>query len=182
MPIPDGLNTEKMNTLLNRVHKTEYPLLSFAMGYCFCIRKEVIEQQGYLDTVWNKGYCEEIDYSFRAITNNWKNVLIDNLFVYHKREASFGKETRLKYIKQNKPKFERRWKNFQKKYEKEHKIKNSLEIIEMEMFPNGNPARPIYPKFKRKAIEYIFSLKNTPNKSHKVMTLLGIQLKFRRKN
>ena len=105
IPLPKNYTVEKMNKLLRKKHKSTYSLIPAAEGFCFCIRKEVIEQQGCLDEVWGKGYHEEVDFAYRSITNGWKNVLIDDLYVYHKRQASFGSENRAKLIEQNNPNF-----------------------------------------------------------------------------
>ncbi len=129
----------KINNLLEQKHKCAYPLILTAEGFCYCIRRQVIEQQGYLDEIWGKGYHEETDYSLRAIKNGWENALIDNLYVYHRRNASFG-ENREIQIKKNNPEFYRRWGDFRQKYKAEHNLINPIIEIEKEIYPNGNPA------------------------------------------
>lgn len=59
---------EKMNILVEK-RKCTHPLIPAAEGFCFCIRKDVIQQQGYLDEVYGRGYHEEVDFAYRAITN-----------------------------------------------------------------------------------------------------------------
>ena len=134
IPLPKNYTLEKMNKLLRKKHKCTYPLIPAAEGFCFCIRKDVIYKQGYLDEVWGKGYNEEVDFAYRAITNNWKNVLIDDLYVYHKRNASFGIKDRKILIEKNYPEFHRRWHGFREKYEKDNKLVNPVKKIEKEMF------------------------------------------------
>lgn len=177
IPQPKSMDLEDMNKLLQEKHTCTYPLIPAAEGFCYCIKKEVIEQQGYLDTVWGKGYHEEVDYAYKAITNGWKNVLIDDLYVYHKRQASFGSERRAELIRQNDPLFKERWEGFRENYTKENKLVNPVVAIEKEMFPKGNPARP---KIGLKPIERIFSITNSEDKRHKVITLLGSKIKFKR--
>lgn len=181
IPLPKGYNLEKMNKNLRSKHTCCYPLIPAAEGFCFCIRKKVIDQQGYLDEIYGKGYHEEVDFAYRAITNGWKNVLIDDLYVYHKRQASFGKEQREKLIAQNNPEFHARWGGFRQNYEKENNLVNPIIQIEKELFPirtfltrNNRETCP------RNFGERIFSIKNTKDKRHKVLTIVGLKLKFKK--
>ncbi|MBR6099179.1 glycosyltransferase family 2 protein [bacterium] len=172
--IPKNYTIEKMNKQLRKKHKCSYPIIPSAEGFCFCIRKEVIEQQGYLDEIFDKGYHEEVDYAYRAITNGWKNVLIDDLYVYHKRQASFGAETREKLIKLNNLVFKERWAGFRENYVKENKLKNPIIKIEQEMFPGKKPN-----SCERTPLEFLFSIKNSNNKKYKIITFAGMQLKIK---
>ena len=174
--------TEQINKKLKKCHKCFYPIISDAEGFCFCIRRDVIEQQGYLDEIWGKGYHEEVDFAFRAITNGWINVLIDDLYVYHKRQASFGKDVRKKLISQNNPIFFSRWGGFKGKYIKENNLLNPMIQIERELFP----FRTFFFKKKIKKgcsynfFEELFSIKNSKDKRHKIISILGIKLSFKR--
>lgn len=175
IPMPKNYTLEKMNKLLQKKHKHTYPIIPAAEGFCYAIRKEVIEQQGFFDEVFGKGYHEEVDYAYRSLTNGWKNVLIDNLYVYHKRQASFGAETRKQLIKQNDPVFKLRWTGFREKYTKEHNLKNPVIRIEQEMFPNKRPDN-----VDRTPLEFLFSIKNSNNKKYKILTLAGVKIKMKR--
>jgi len=135
IPMFKGYTLEKMNILLRKKHKCVYPVIPAAEGFCFCIRRSVIEQQGYFDEVFGKGYNEEVDFAYRAITNGWKNVLIDDLYVYHKRQASFGKEQRKLLIEQNNTVFYERWEGFREQYIKQNLLKNPINKIMLEVFP-----------------------------------------------
>lgn len=130
----EGVSIEEMNTRLEARHKRKYPMLPEAEGFCFCIRKEVITSQGYLDEIYGKGYHEEVDYSYRALTNGWKIVLIEDLYVYHKSMASFGNEQREKQLEKNNNVFYSRWEGFRQKYKEKHKIINPVIEIEHEIF------------------------------------------------
>ena len=176
IPMPLFYSIEKMNKKLRQKHKCVYPLIPAAEGFCFCIRKDVISQQGYLDTVWGKGYHEEVDYSYKAITNGWKNVLIDDLYVFHKRHASFGKTQRNIQIQNNNAEFLRRWCGFREEYEKTHKLQNPIFAIEKELFPFSHNR-----ELDRSPLEYLFSIKNSLNHKYKVMTILGIKFKTKKK-
>lgn len=180
--MPPNYDVERMNSVLNKKHKCLYPVIPAAEGFCFCIRKEVIEQQGYLDEIYGKGYHEEVDFAYRSITNGWKNVLIDNLYVYHKRHASFGIKQREKLIEQNNEVFHTRWKGFRENYEKENNLVNPVIKIEQKMFP----IRTFFFKKKIKKgcsynfFEELFSIKNSKDKKHKIIAFLGVKLSIKK--
>ena len=172
--------TEQINKKLKKCHKCFYPIISDAEGFCFCIRRDVIEQQGYLDEIWGKGYHEEVDFAFRAITNGWINVLIDDLYVYHKRQASFGKDVRKKLINQNNPIFLSRWEGFKEKYIQENNLLNPMIQIERELFPFKSFffKKQYINGCKYNFFEHLFSIKNSFDKRYKIISILGLKLSF----
>ena len=117
--IPEGVSISQMDSIVEKVSQKDFPDILCPEGFCFCIRKEVIDQIGYLDEVFGMGYCEETDYAFRAMDNGWRTCLIDNLFVYHKHHASFGSARRDEQIKHNQVILWNRWRDlYDKKREK----------------------------------------------------------------
>ncbi|MDR2644398.1 MAG: glycosyltransferase [Endomicrobium sp.] len=121
---------QQMNDLLDTVHKPTYPLVLRAEGFCFCIRRKVIEQQGYLDEIYGHGYYEETDFTVRAIKNGWKSVLIDNLYIGHARHGSFlSKDKRSYLVDKNSKIFKTRWGNFVDSYIEEKFITNPIKKI-----------------------------------------------------
>lgn len=168
IPLPKGYTIEKMNCILENKHKTKYPLILAAEGFCFCIRRDVIAKQGYLDEVYGRGYHEEIDFALRAITNGWRNVLIDNLYVYHKHHASFTLAEKQKLLEQNDKIFKERWMDFINQYRKENKIKNPIEKIFRDLFP------------LKGFIRFLFSFKTDDSKIY--IRILGIKTTIRKFN
>lgn len=136
LPKPLNMSLEEINNKLAKIHKTTYPKIPSAEGFCFCIKKETVSKIGLLDTIYNKGYHEEIDYSYRALKNNIDCALIDNLYVYHKNNASFGSAKRKTYIANNTKIFEERWKGFRKDWTKKHKHINPIKLIRKEFYGN----------------------------------------------
>lgn len=134
IPKRKSYSVQKMNDIINQKHTPLYSKIPEAEGFCFCIRKEVIEKQGFLDEIYNKGYHEEVDYSYKALTKGWKIALIDSLYVYHKAEASFGKNLCNKYKNENDKVFYSRWQGFREKYKKENNLVNPCIAIEKKAF------------------------------------------------
>lgn len=161
---PKNKSLQDVNKLLEEKNPPKYPILPYSEGECFAIRKEVIEQIGLLDISFGKGYREEIDYSFRSASNGWKNVLIDDLYVYHKGRSSFTQEEANELLKKNAVIFNERWDNYYNDFIKEHNWVNPVLKIEKKLFP----IRTI--------------LNSTCNfryiNSHYVLTIMGIKVKF----
>jgi GT2 family glycosyltransferase len=87
----------------------EYPTAILPDGFCLCLRRAVLEQVGVFDEQYGPGYFEETDLAMRARRAGWKTVLIDNLYVYHKAQASFGTERNRKLMERNAVLFNSRW-------------------------------------------------------------------------
>lgn len=108
IPIYPGYTFFEMAQLISDNSEHRYPNIVSPEGFCYCIKKDVIEQQGYLDEIYGRGYYEESDYAMRALNNGWKTVCIDDLYVYHRRHVSFKSEVDSLKIK-NKKIFNTRW-------------------------------------------------------------------------
>jgi GT2 family glycosyltransferase len=128
---------QEMSNLLDSIHKPTYPLVIRAEGFCFCIRKKVIEQQGYLDEIYGHGYYEETDFTVRAIKNGWKSVLIDNLYIGHVRHGSFlSKDKRSYLVDKNSKIFKNRWGAFVDSYIEQNFITNPINKIKNKLPEN----------------------------------------------
>ena len=87
-------------------------------GFCFGIRRSVVEQIGGFDEIFGKGYCEENDLSCRALAAGYINVMMVNAYVWHKGAASFGRSEQCDRIRQNKQILDARWNEFLHAYKK----------------------------------------------------------------
>ncbi len=125
---------DRMNEKIREKHPCCYPEIPHAEGFCFCIRSAVIEQQGGLDEIYGRGYHEEVDFAYRAITNGWKNVLIDDLYVVHNHNSSFGKKIKTQQLHRNDPVFKERWEGFREKFIAEHQWVDPMIKIKADVF------------------------------------------------
>ena len=67
--------------------------LPTGVGFCMALNRNVLKKIGFLDEqTFGKGYGEENDWCMRAYKAGYKNVLIPNLFVYHKHGMSFNED------------------------------------------------------------------------------------------
>ncbi|WP_312931173.1 glycosyltransferase family 2 protein [Pseudomonas sp.] len=76
--------------------------LETGCGFCLYIKREAIDQVGYLDEVeLSRGYGEETDWCLRARSFGWKNLGAPNVFVAHQGGVSFGEEKNLRVAYNN---------------------------------------------------------------------------------
>lgn len=88
-------------------------------GFCFYLRRDAINDIGYLDEAHLKrGYEEETDWCQRAHNQGWQHLGATNLFVAHRGGVSFGIE-KAQRVQQNGrilrrryPTFKGRWQRF----------------------------------------------------------------------
>lgn len=88
-------------------------------GFCFYLRRDAINDVGYLDEAHlTRGYEEETDWCQRAHNQGWQHLGATNLFVAHRGGVSFGIE-KAQRVQQNGrilrrryPTFKGRWQRF----------------------------------------------------------------------
>jgi len=82
--------------------KPSYTEIPTGVGFCMGMNKFVLKEIGLLDAeTFSKGYGEENDWCQRAIKSGYKNVMVENLFVYHKHGGSFLSEDKQRLIERN---------------------------------------------------------------------------------
>ena len=67
-----------------------YPDLPTGVGFCFYVRRALLDSIGMFDPAFGLGYGEENDFCLRAARAGWSNVLADNAFVVHSGGRSFA--------------------------------------------------------------------------------------------
>lgn len=85
-----------------------YSKIVFCDGACFSFSRQCLEQIGNFNEEYSPGYFEELDFCMRAQQKGFYCALIDNLYVYHKSHASFGKKSH-EYMKRNEAHFYEEW-------------------------------------------------------------------------
>ena len=91
--VPDWLSRSEAGRAIRRGAARAYPETPTGSGFCFYIRRDVIDEIGTFDAdAFPRGYGEENDFCMRAIAAGWRHVVDDATFVFHSRNASFGGE------------------------------------------------------------------------------------------
>ncbi|MBQ0823550.1 glycosyltransferase [Microvirga sp. HBU67558] len=75
------------------------PRVPLVHGFCFGIKKEVIESIGFFDDEnFKLFYGEENDYCFRALAAGFELAVATNTFVYHRKSRSIDEEKRMVHM------------------------------------------------------------------------------------
>jgi GT2 family glycosyltransferase/glycosyltransferase involved in cell wall biosynthesis len=94
-PLPDWLTVEGMAIAVARGAPRVDAQLPFINGFCYAVKRSVIESLGEFDEErFAEGYCEENDYSHRAYKRGWRLAVADDAYVYHAKSRSYGSEGR----------------------------------------------------------------------------------------
>ena len=115
LPILIGYINDKAKNII-----PYYPDIAFPDGACFSIRRQCLEKIGVFKEEYAPGYFEELDFCMRAVKAGFRTVFMENLYVYHKSHASFGKKKTAEYMKRNKARFYEDWGNEYKQYAHNH--------------------------------------------------------------
>lgn len=99
--IPNNLSPDEMAAIVAKASKKYYPRLPFVNGFCFMIKREVIDKIGFMDEEnFPIGYGEENDYCIRAADAGYELAIADDTYVFHAKSKSFGHSRRTKLSKQ----------------------------------------------------------------------------------
>ncbi|MCD7782113.1 MAG: glycosyltransferase, partial [Methanosphaera sp.] len=100
--ISDQLFLNKNAYQVDKLFNNEYLESPTGNGFCLYIKRGAIRKLGVFDEVFGMGYGEETDFTCRAKEAGWKNIRNNDVFVYHRRHASFSDEKSSEYKKKNK--------------------------------------------------------------------------------
>ena len=89
--IPFDLNTDEFNRIVKNASQYSFPNVDFVNGFCFMIKKAVLDNIGLLDEeAFPMGYGEENDLCLRVNKAGYKLAVADNCYVFHAKSKSFG--------------------------------------------------------------------------------------------
>ncbi|WP_152544395.1 glycosyltransferase [Brucella rhizosphaerae] len=112
-PLPSGLSADEVDHFFNQIPCFEEVALPTGVGFCMGINADIWAEIGGFDAeVFGRGYGEENDWCQRAISHGYRNIAVQNLFVYHKHGGSFESATREALREQNYRKLLARWPNY----------------------------------------------------------------------
>lgn len=89
--LPSGFDVDAFAELVERVSIRSYPRLPTGVGFCFFIRRALLDDIGPFDrTSFALGYGEENDFCMRALARGWLHAADDATFILHAGACSFG--------------------------------------------------------------------------------------------
>ena len=128
-----GADIRLMAGLINEYSAGKYPDAVTVVGFCLLIKRAVIDKIGGFDEIFEKGYCEESDYQYRAIDAGFTCKVCDDTFVYHEGEGSFTGERDHRYTR-NRKIFDEKWLPHYEKDIRMFNEKNELSYLRNEDF------------------------------------------------
>ncbi|MCW5733914.1 MAG: glycosyltransferase family 2 protein [Enhydrobacter sp.] len=100
-PLPDGWSIDQMAEAVRELSLRMFPEATLLNGFCTLMRRDVIEEVGFLDEdSFPMGYGEENDLCLRVRKAGYTLAIADHVYVYHIKSASFGKGRRAELSKQ----------------------------------------------------------------------------------
>ncbi|WAK00680.1 glycosyltransferase [Methylobacter sp. YRD-M1] len=110
--IPDNIDPQQLDQWFAECNSGQIVDLPTAVGFCMWIKREALEETGYLDVKqWQQGYGEENDFCLRAATLGWRHVLAADVFVVHHGSISFA-ESKQQLLAENLPKLNKRYPDY----------------------------------------------------------------------
>lgn len=107
-----GRSVEVIDSWFRKM-KPCYTQVPTGMGFCMGMNKHAIKEIGVLDDeTFGRGFGEENDWCQRAIKHGYRNVQVENLFVYHKHGGSFGSEEKEALIQDHLKKLNKRYPSY----------------------------------------------------------------------
>ena len=93
-----GCDVDTIDSFFEKV-RPRYVEVPTGVGFCMGMSRKALDEVGVLDyDTFDRGYGEENDWCQRAKKRGYKNVHVENLFVYHKHGGSFVSEEKQRLI------------------------------------------------------------------------------------
>ena len=100
--LPESVTVNDMDRLCENLYLPVFPRVGLVNGFCFCIKRTVIEKIGYFDDIaYPKGYGEEDDFCFRATNAGFSLAIATHTYVYHAKSKSYTPQKRLLLCKES---------------------------------------------------------------------------------
>ena len=138
IPFPEGWSAQDLSSYIRQSFRGSITDINSASGFCFAMRRELVDQVGMFDLDYDPGYWEETDYCMKALSNGWRVVVDQGLFVYHHGWSSFGKELRNTHMQFNEKIFKSRWSEEYSEIECKNVVEDPLRAQRLELESLGS--------------------------------------------
>ncbi len=97
-----GLDVESLDNYFRTYSPSSVIDIPTGVGFCMAFSRKIVEEIGLFDEeAFGRGYGEENDFCMRALYKGYRNVLVTNLFVYHKHGGTFEQSEKETLVKAN---------------------------------------------------------------------------------
>ena len=90
--LPSGLSTGKLHSLFAAANDGKTIYAPTAVGFCMWVRRKAWQQAGGFDTIFGRGYGEEVDFCCKVAKLGWCHLIAADVFVFHEGGVAFGNE------------------------------------------------------------------------------------------
>ena len=145
----EGLDLTTLDSAFKEVNaQKHYAKLPTGVGFCMGVNFSLVQKIGFFDEQsFGRGYGEENDWCQRAIKEGYSNLLVPNLFVYHKHGGSFPSEVKQKLLQENHAKLLAKHPDYDKQIQ-EYIIKNPHKILrELLIITASSKKEPLWVMF-----------------------------------
>jgi GT2 family glycosyltransferase/glycosyltransferase involved in cell wall biosynthesis len=132
----ENLPLNSINKHFSEVNaKEHYAKAPTGVGFCMGVNYALVKEIGFFDEEsFSKGYGEENDWCQRAIQKGYSNLIVPNLYVYHKHGGSFSSELKQKLLHENQQKLLQKHPTYNKQVQEyvannPHKVLRELLVI-----------------------------------------------------
>jgi GT2 family glycosyltransferase len=93
--LPPAITVDDMDRICEELATAAVPLVPLLNGFCYAVRRALIDAIGFLDEEsFPIGYGEEDDFSLRAGAAGYLCAVATDTYIYHSKSASFTQERR----------------------------------------------------------------------------------------
>lgn len=107
-----GLDVAEIDSIFSHFQPL-YNEVPTGVGFCMACSRNALDAVGFLDSdTYGRGFGEENDWCQSAIKAGFKNVIVENLFVYHNHGATFQSDEKKALIEDHLKKLNQRFPNY----------------------------------------------------------------------
>lgn len=107
-----GLDVAEIDSIFSHFHPI-YNEVPTGVGFCMACSRNALNAVGFLDAdTYGRGFGEENDWCQSAIKAGFKNVMVENLFVFHNHGATFQSDEKVALIEDHLKKLNKRFPNY----------------------------------------------------------------------
>jgi GT2 family glycosyltransferase/glycosyltransferase involved in cell wall biosynthesis len=132
----EGMSVDSLDEVFREFNPDKfYSIVPTGVGFCMGINYELIEEIGFfVEEEFGRGYGEENDWCQRAIIEGYDNLIVPNLFVYHKHGGSFSAEDKKRLMQENAIKLLHKHPNYDKDIQSyvsqdPHKVLREIAVV-----------------------------------------------------
>jgi len=94
----EGQSLEDFSKELLSKNAGKYVEIGAAVGFCYLVKRKVINEIGCWDERFSPGYFEDTEYAMRAKKYGYKSVIASGAYIYHDEHSSFKSREKKKYF------------------------------------------------------------------------------------